>query len=377
VLASRTVPAILLVFGLAALAFGQDPKSGAKKDPATTQKKEPPKTDEKKKEPPKADEKKNVPTPGDKKSTPAASTGVKFETKFELNKPIYMKMTTTVKQSIKVQGSGNEPNQSHSQTFYFKWTPEKLDGDKWTVKLTIEGAALNLNIGGNPVVYDSTAPETAATSNPALADYFKNLIGSELKITFDKTMAVEKVDGRDAMLNKLQASNPQMEAVLKRILTEDALKQMADPAFGLSVAGGKNVNDTWEKKTSLSLGPIGSYDVTNKFTYKGKNTEGADAAEKDLDKVEVTSTLVYKAPTDQQEGLLFRIKGGTLESVDPKPGTILFDAKAGRIAKSSLTVKLKGTLQVTVGGQDTSVDLTQEQTTDVQTSDKSLIAAKK
>lgn len=380
-LASRTVPAFLLVFGLAALTFAQDSKSGEKKDPQATEKKDPPKAgetkkdppkaDDKKKDPPKTDDKKDPPKADDKKDTPTPSTGgTKFETKFELNKPLFMKMTTNVKQSIKVQGSGDS-NQSHTQTFYFKWTPEKQEGDKWIVNLTIEGAALDLNIGGNPVKYNSLDTSATATANPALAEYFGKLIGSELKVTFDKSMAVEKVEGRDELLKKLQNVNPQMEAMLRKILTEEALKQMADPSFGLSVPGDKKVNDSWEKKTSLALGPIGSYDVTNKFTFKGKNTDGADAAEKDLDKVDVTSTLTYKAPTDQQEGLLFRIKGGTLESVDPKPGYILYNAKTGRIIKSNLTVTMKGTLNVIVGGQDTNVDLTQEQTTEVATSDTS------
>jgi hypothetical protein len=386
VLASRILPACLLIFGLVVLSAAQDPKPGEKKDPQPPagEKKDDKKKDEGKKDDAKKDvqppEKKDEKKPDDKKpddkKAPDATGGGTFLTKFELNKPIYMKMTTSVKQNIKVQGGG-EPTQAHTQTFYFKWTPEKQDGDKWIVKLTIEGAALDLNIGGNPVKYDSTAPETTATSNPALADYFRNLIGSELKVTFDKAMAVEKVEGRDEMLKKLQSVNPQMEAVLRKILTEEALKQMADPSFGLSVAGEKKPNDSWEKKTSLSLGPIGSYDVTTKYTYKGKNTEGMDPAEKDLDLVEVTSTLVYKAPAEQADGLLFRIKGGTLETVEPKPGKILYNAKTGRIAKSNLTVKMKGTLNVTVGGQDTSVDLTQEQTTDVQTSDTSFIAPKK
>src|SRR5262249_4083371 len=154
------------------------PPAGAKQD---DKKKDEGKKDDKKDEgkkdvqpPEKKDEKK----PDDKKAgdVTAAPAGGTFTTKFEVNKPIYMKMTTSVKQNTKVQGGG-EPTQAHTQTFYFKWTPEKQDGDKWIVKLTIEGAALNLNIGGNPVQYDSTAPETAATSNPALADYFRNLIG--------------------------------------------------------------------------------------------------------------------------------------------------------------------------------------------------------
>ena len=138
-LASRTVPAFLLVFGLAALTFAQDSKSGEKKDPQATEKKDPPKADDTKKDPPKADDKKKEPhKTDDKKDPPKADDkkrihprhppgAAKFETKFELNKPLFMKMTTNVKQSIKVQGSGDS-NQSHTQTFYFKWTSREARG---------------------------------------------------------------------------------------------------------------------------------------------------------------------------------------------------------------------------------------------------------
>ena len=44
-----------------------------------------------------------------------------------------------------------------------------------------------------------------------------------------------------------------------------------------------------------------------------------------------------------------------------------------RIVQSQIKVKLKGQLNVTVGGTDTTVDLYQEQTTTVNTSDKSFI----
>ena len=73
-LASRTVPAFLLVFGLAALAFAQDPKPGEKKDPQATEKKDPPKADDTKKDPPKADDKKkDPPKTDDKKDPPKAN----------------------------------------------------------------------------------------------------------------------------------------------------------------------------------------------------------------------------------------------------------------------------------------------------------------
>jgi hypothetical protein len=281
-------------------------------------------------------------------------------------------MSTEVQQTIKVQG-GADLVQKHKQTFYFKWTPVSLTGDKWTVKQTVEGAKMTIDIAGNPVEYDSTNPTaTGSGSNPNLADLFGKLVGSEFTVTIGKNGTVEKVDGRDEFLKKLGAVNPQMEGILKKMLTDEAMKQMTDPSFGVTPPAEKAVGESWERKATLNLGPIGTYDVTYKFTYKGK-----DPVRKELDRVEVVPELVYKAPTEQGEGLLFKIKGGDLKTEAPKPDSkpsfILYNPKTGRIEESSVSIRLKGTLDVTVGGTDTKVEVYQEQTTGVKTGDKSFL----
>src|SRR5207245_719382 len=111
---------------------------------------------------------------------------------------------------------------------------------------------------------DST--KEAATANP-LADFFKALVGSAFKLTVDPNFKVTKIEGRDEFLKKLVTANQQMEPMLKQILSDDALKQMADPAF--SVVPNKPVKpaDTWTRDSKLNMGPIGSYDTTYKYTY--------------------------------------------------------------------------------------------------------------
>lgn len=298
----------------------------------------------------------------------AAQDPVKLEFKFEEKKAFYQEMVTNVIQTIKVQG-GSDLVQRHTQTFYFAWTPEKFDKDKgtWTLKQKIEGIKMEIDIAGNPIKYDSTKKDTAATTNPGLVDFYNGLIGSEFTVTM-KGGVVEKVDGKDDLLKKLGSANAQMEALLRKVLSDEALKQMSDPTFGLMPTKEVKKDETWEKKAPLNLGPIGSYDLTYKFKYLGK-----DAAQKDMDKVEVTTDLKYAAPKDTGDGLLFRIKGGTIESTDPKPGTILFDGKTGRLKQSVISAKLKGNLNVTVGGTDTTVELYQEQTTTVNAQDTSFV----
>jgi hypothetical protein len=308
--------------------------------------------------------------------TPPASDKQKFEIKLEKDKAFYQRMKTEVSQVIKVQG-GSDLTQKHEQTFLFKWLPTAVSADgKWTVKQTIEGVKMTIDIAGNQVKYDSTGPgEAGAASNPGLSDLFGKLVGTEFTVTLAKNGTVEKVDGAQEFLKKLGGVNQAMENLLKKMLTDEALKQMTDPSLGITPPAEQAVGGTWEKTSTLSLGPIGSYDVKTQYTYKGK-----DPQKKDYDRIEVKNTLTYKPPTDQAEGLLFKIKGGTLTTVDPTPqdpvSYVLFDPKAGRIAESKVTAKMKGNLNVTIGGTDTTIELFQEQTTTVEMADTSFLPKK-
>lgn len=295
-----------------------------------------------------------------------------FQLKLEKDKSFYQKMKTDVTQIIKVQGQ--DLTQKQDSEFFFKWTPEKHEGDKWTIKEKIEGLKMSIDISGNPITYDSTkTDQPGSAGNPGLMDFFKNLVGAEFTVTLNtKTWKVEKVDGKDDFIKKLGAGSTQMDSLLKKIMTDDALKQMADPTFNLIPDGPKAVNDTWEKKQNLSLGPIGTYEVTYKLTYKGK-----DAMRKDLDRVEVAPTLTYKPPAETTEGLLFRIKSGTMESkpLDPgqPPSVVLYNPATGRIEKATISLKLRGELTVTIGGTDTKVELDQTQTTTIESGNDSYL----
>jgi hypothetical protein len=301
-------------------------------------------------------------------ATVAAQDKQKFEIKLTKDSPFYQKMETKVQQIIKVQGQ--DLTQKQDSTFYFKWTPEKQDGDKWTLKQKIEGLAMTIDISGNPISYSSLKKDQpGSTGNPGLMDFFKSLEGAEFNVTLNtKDWKVEKVDGKEDFIKKLGAGSPQMDSLLKKIMTDDALKQMADPTYSLIPDQPKAVNETWEKKQTLNLGPIGSYDVTYKFTYKGKDTE-----KKELDHIEVVPTLAYKAPAEGTEGLLFRIKSGTMETkpieqADQLPASaILYNPATGRIEKATISMKLRGELIVTIGGTDTKVELDQRQTTTIET----------
>jgi hypothetical protein len=286
--------------------------------------------------------------------------------KFEKDKPFYQEMTTTTKQTMDVMGM--QVTQNQSQTFYFSWTPKEQDKDKnWIITQKIEGVKMDIEIAGNKIPYDSTKDATG-TGNP-LAEFFKALVGSEFKLTVSPEMKVTKIEGRDDFINKLIKANPQMEPLLKQILGDEALKQMSDSAFAVIPDKPVKKGQTWEKKNSLNMGPIGSYDSTYKYTYEGK--EGK------LDKIKVETKLEYHTPGASTAATLpFKIKEAKLDSKDAT-GTVLFDNDKHRLDSSKQKLKLEGTLKIDIGGMTSDVKLTQEQDTTVKTTDTNPVAPAK
>jgi hypothetical protein len=185
-------------------------------------------------------------------------------------------------------------------------------------------------------------------------------------VTLDpKTYKITEIEGRDEFVKKLVTANKQMQPLLDKILSKDALKEMAEPTFSAVPNDVPEKDKSWKKDTTLDMGPIGKYKNEYTYTYKG--------AEKNLDKIEVDTKLTYLPPekTEGVGGLPFRIKkeNTKLESKKAK-GTILFNREKGRVEKSDMEVELAGTLDIEIGGQQTKVELTQKQKTEVTSSDE-------
>jgi hypothetical protein len=293
----------------------------------------------------------------------------KLEWKFEMGKSFYQTMTTKTDQTMKVMN--NDVTQKQTQTFYFSWTPlDKLPDGKWKLEQKILGVKMDIDIGGAPIKYDSTSPPAAGAAGNPLGEFFNALKGSAFTVTVDpKTYKITEIKGRDEFVSKLSKANRQMEPLLNKILSEDALREMAEPTFAVVPNDAVEKGKKWNKTTSLDMGPIGKY--KNEYTYTYEGTENK------LDKIDVASKLTYVPPekTEGIGGLPFRIKNADLKSKESK-GTIFFNREKGRVEKSDMSVELTGTLDIEIGGQQTKVELNQTQKTDISTSDTNPIEPK-
>ncbi len=316
------------------------------------------------------DEKKNEPKKESKSEGPKDPTKAPLAWKFEKSKPFFQKMTTTTNQNMKVMN--NDVTQKQTQTFFFQWTPlEKDDKGNWKLEEKILAVQMDIDIGGSPIKYDSMAPAANNASNP-LSEFFKALVGSSFTVTLDpKTYKVTKIEGREEFVKKLVQANKQMQPLLDKILSDDALREMAEPTFAVVNNEVAEKGKTWKKKTTLDMGPIGKYENEYTYTYEG--------AEKNLDKISVATKLTYLPPekTEGVGGLPFRIKKENTKLESKKSsGTIFFNREKGRVEKSDMEVELNGTLDIEIGGQQTKVELSQTQTTKVEATDSNPVEQK-
>ena len=274
---------------------------------------------------------------------------------FDSKDPFYQEVRTETTQIMTVMGQ--QVTQKQDQTFYIEWTPKGKDKDgNYEVAQKVIGVKMNIDIGGNKIAYDSQLPPDKQPKNP-MTDFFTALMSQPLTFTISPDLDIKKIDGRTDFIKKLSDTNPAIKTLLDTIMSENALKKMADPTwFAVPPA---DTSKPWTKSSELKLGPIGTYDTTFTFTLKG--------TDKGKDTIDVQADLKYTPPTDKEKGgLPFTIKSAKLESKEGK-GTAVFDRQLGRIESSTLTMKLKGNLTIEVGNMATDIELDQTQTSTTKT----------
>ena len=295
---------------------------------------------------------------------PRADEPVRLRLNFDKGPSYYAEMTTETKQVMKV--IGQEVMQTQTQTFYLRMTPLGMNQhDDALLRTQIIGIKMKIDIGGVNIEYDSTLDRP---SPAPLGDFFNKLLDADLKLTIDPTeMKVRNIEGHDELIRKLGVTSPQMEPLLKSIISQDALAQMIQPVFDFVPRQAVRRGDTWERPHTLDLGPVGSYRNTTQYTY--------DRMAGNLVRILVKNKLHYEAPTEKA-GLPFQIKDAVLAANDGG-GEITFDAVKGRLVESTQRQAIAGTLTIEVGGVITPVVLDQGQTVRIWVTERNPLLGRK
>jgi hypothetical protein len=275
----------------------------------------------------------------------------------------FQTLITVTEQTMVVQGM--EVEQVQKRTFYVQWTPRPKDcNGNWVVTERIIGVDLSIDIGGTKIEYNSLADN----HGHPLSDFFKTLERFDLTFTINpRNLFIERIDGRERLVEKLLATNPPLQPLVKAILSDEALRRMAEPALAAFPLIPVRHGDSWKRKPVLDLGPIGTYRTHYRFSYAGR--------EKCREKIAIKARTTYSPPAaNNAGGLPFVIEKSSRLS-GKQSGYALFDLRKGRFDSYTMTATLQGYLDIDIGGSKTRVELSQVQNTTIRATDYNPLVA--
>jgi len=190
-----------------------------------------------------------------------------------------------------------------------------------------------------------------------VGNIFRQMEGMVFTVTYNAKMEVTKFEGYGELIKKLGGDDPVVGKQIRSLLSEDSLKHSAEEAFRFLPDAAVKPGHKWDRKHTVPLGPLGSLNAVQGYTYDGPvEFEGKNA-----EKISVVTSVSYQPPKGDTTGLPFRITAGNLKTQDGK-GTIYFDAAAGRMLQSETKWRLKGVLTFEAAqGQPMDMEMDQEQ----------------
>ena len=216
------------------------------------------------------------------------------------------------------------------------------NGKHKRVTLKYERVAMDMNMAGQEMKYDSAKADDAAADPLGMGKALGVFVGKEIKFVLDEKDEVLDVENLDAMMKEMAAANP-MAAMLGQMFNKDAMKNMMRQS-SLYGSPGKPVKagDAWPYVFSMAMAPLGKVSMTGNYTMKGQSDHGGVKCAE----LALTGKLAIEAaPADASadpgaaslQALGLSASGGTLS------GTVWFDPALGisRDAQMTQEINLK------------------------------------
>ena len=170
--------------------------------------------------------------------------------------------------------------------------------------------------------YDST--KKAATGKPdPVGRIYGKIVGSKIQFFLDATNGVERIEGIDEMLNRLQAgATPAGLAPLKSMFNEGYFKQLMS-ANQYMPPKAVQPGDTWPVQIEFPMGMMGTLVMDYDFTFKSWELHG----KRNCARLEFEGTIKSIRDTNASPtGMNITISDGDSSGVswfDPELGIII------------------------------------------------------
>jgi hypothetical protein len=283
---------------------------------------------------------------------PPVHAQVKLEQKYTEGSKTKKQTRVKAHQVMAIAGMNTETDSEFGSTSTIEVGKRKSDGSLPITDKT-DSIRVNLMVNGQSfITYDSANPPQKKEEGPLafLQDLFKVLIGMAYTVVLDKDNKFVSIEGLQDVLQKADNLDPMAVDALKKQLDNDRVKREFEQARGSLPGILVRPGETWDRTEVLELGQGQTFTFDKRYEYKG-------TVEKDgkmLDKIAVTaSTVKYEMDPNNP---MIKVNKSDLK-VDSADGTILFDRAAGHAVESQMKYKIKGTMTLTINGNDLPADL--------------------
>ena len=257
-------------------------------------------------------------------TSPPPSGPVELKLKWPLGERVVQDMDMKQKMEINIPGQPAPMKQDMTmgQEYGLTVLSETPDGGH-EVEMEFLNARMGMKMGDKTLMdYDSSKKSATDKPNP-VAEIFGKMIGSKIQFFLNASNAVERVEGVDALMDRL-ASGKQAAAMapLKSMFSEGYFKQMMSANLFLPPKA-VQPGDTWPVQVEYSMGPLGIMVLDYTFTFQGWEKHG----QRNCARLEFQGTITTKPDPDAKPaGMSMSLQGGDSSGVswfDPELGTII------------------------------------------------------
>jgi hypothetical protein len=200
-----------------------------------------------------------------------------------------------------------------------------------------------------------------ASAGPTVS-VLKQLEGASFQLTFDARRRVTRVAGYQRFVDQAAKDNPANAKLVRTLLTEDSFKTTAEELLGFvpdkEVANG----DSWQKKLTFPLGPVGTLALSNTYTLDtGDEASG-------LAKISLSGKASYKPPVAEIDPSV-KIGGGNIRLVK-SAGELQFDIRRGRVLRLEYRQTLQGTFHIIMRDANVDMEFSQDQDVSLSVAEK-------
>lgn len=181
----------------------------------------------------------------------------------------------------------------------------------------------------------------------------KALEGLKFTVTFDKNMNITKLEGYQDLIKRLKEIDEAGAEMLKGMMPEESLRKTVEELFGVVPTKTIKVGDTWDRKSSMSLGPMGK--LTVDVNYKLAELNSAEA------NIEYTMKMKHDPSNkgDENSPIPFKISKMDVQTGKSK-GKLVFDVAKGRLKKGENEISMVIKMVADANGQEIEMEIHQE-----------------